>query len=263
MKQPILILACALLSPLAFAQTNPTEEENPATQPVPKKVETTATASAQSSPTEEENPVTEPSPKKAEATATASGTVLAFAADEMLVLKTTADDPMTFVLGQTAYQDKAGNEIASAMVKEGTQVQVTYRLEWGTDGRPPCRGLRVSGSATRSRLVLDVRRKRRQALGLAAVRAVQLHLGNKPEIHGPKSCRFGRGITRLLSGARITPPATHWSKRINCPDRPWAALRSAEFVIVEHPDGDYPIDNSEATPLRLTLGAQDHDYRDC
>ena len=35
---------------------------------------------------------------------------------------------MTFVLGQTTYQDKAGNEIASAMVKEGTQVQVTYDL---------------------------------------------------------------------------------------------------------------------------------------
>ncbi|HWM26352.1 MAG TPA: hypothetical protein VNP98_16170 [Chthoniobacterales bacterium] len=128
MKQPILILAFALLSPLAFAQTNPTEEENPATQPVPEKVETAAAASAQSSPTEEENPVTEPSPKKAEATATASGTVLAFAAGEMLVLKTTADDPMAFVLGQTAYQDKAGNEIASATVKEGTQVQVTYDL---------------------------------------------------------------------------------------------------------------------------------------
>lgn len=128
MKQPILILACALLSPLAFAQTSPTEEENPTTEPVPKKVETTTAASAQSSPTEEENPVTAPSPKKAEGTATASGTVLAFAADEMLVLKTTTDDPMTFVLGKTAYLDKAGNEIPSAMVKEGTQVQVTYDL---------------------------------------------------------------------------------------------------------------------------------------
>lgn len=135
MKQTIVTLACVLLSPLAFAQTSPIEDENPATEPAaiaqaPTEDENPATEPVAfvQIPTEEENPVTEPSPKKAEATATVDGTVLAFAPDEMLVLKTTADDPMTFVLGKTAYLDKAGNEIASAMVKEGTQVQVTYDL---------------------------------------------------------------------------------------------------------------------------------------
>lgn len=117
MKHTILTLACALLSPLAFAQTSPTEDENPTTEPA---------AFAQTSPTEDENPITEPSPTKTEATAAVSGTVLAFTAEEMLVLKTPADDPMNFVLGKTAYVDKAGNEIASAIIKEGTQVQVTY-----------------------------------------------------------------------------------------------------------------------------------------
>jgi hypothetical protein len=147
MKQTILSLACALLSPFAFAQTSPTEDENPATEPaataqtiptedenpttgtVPTKVEAAATAAAPTSPTEDENPVTEPSPTKAEDTATVNGTILAFTAEEMLVLKTTADEPMNFVLGKTAYVDRAGNEITSAMLKEGSQVQVTYDLK--------------------------------------------------------------------------------------------------------------------------------------
>lgn len=119
MKQTILTLACALLSPLAFAQTSPTEEENPATEPA---------ASAQSSPTEEENPVTEPSPVKAEDMKTVSGTVLAFTAEEMLVLKTTADEPMNFMLSKAAFVDGAGNEIASPLINEGSKVQVTYTL---------------------------------------------------------------------------------------------------------------------------------------
>jgi hypothetical protein len=147
MKLTILSLACALLSPLAFGQTSPTEDENPATEPaafaqtsptedenattgtVPTKVEAAATAAAQTIPTEDENPVTEPSLTKAEATATVNGTILAFTAEELLVLKTTADDPMTFVLGKTAYVDKAGNEITSAMVQEGAKVQVTYDMK--------------------------------------------------------------------------------------------------------------------------------------
>ncbi len=144
MKQTILSLACALLSPLAFAQTSPTEEENPATEPaafgqtsptedenpstgtVPTGVEAAAT---QTIPTEDENPITEPSPTKAEDMLTVDGTILAFTAEEMLVLKTAADDPMNFVLGKTAYVDRAGNEITSATVKEGSQVQVTYDLK--------------------------------------------------------------------------------------------------------------------------------------
>lgn len=119
MKQTILTLACALLSPLAFAQTSPTEDENPATDPA---------ALAQTGPTEEENPVTEPSPVKAEDMKTVSGTVLSFTTEEMLILKTTADEPMNFMLSKTEYLDGAGNKIASPMINEGSKVQVTYTL---------------------------------------------------------------------------------------------------------------------------------------
>ena len=102
MKQRIITLACALISPLAFAQTTPTEDENPATEPVPAK---------------------------AEATASANGTVLAFSPEEMLVLKTAAEDPESFVIGATVkYVDKAGNESGPAMIKEGSKVQVTYEV---------------------------------------------------------------------------------------------------------------------------------------
>lgn len=130
-------LACVLLSPLAFAQTSPTEDENPTTGPaaaaraIPTEDENPATEPAglaQTSPTEEENPVTEPSPVKAEDMKTVSGTVLGFTADEMLVLKTTADEPMNFMLSKTAFVDGAGNEIASPVINEGSKVQVTYTL---------------------------------------------------------------------------------------------------------------------------------------
>ena len=102
MKHTILTLACALLSPLAFAQTTPTEDENPATTPVPAK---------------------------AEATATASGTVLSFAPDEMIVLKTGEPDPESFVIGAAVkYVDKTGSDTLSDMIKEGTKVRVTYEV---------------------------------------------------------------------------------------------------------------------------------------
>lgn len=103
MKHTILTLACALLSPLAFAQTTPTEDENPATAPVPAK---------------------------AEATATANGTVLSFSPEEMIVLKTAATDPESFVFGATVkFVDKAGTDVGSAMIKEGGKVQVTYQVD--------------------------------------------------------------------------------------------------------------------------------------
>ena len=135
MKQIIVTLACALLSPLAFAQSSPTEEENPTTGPAPfaqsspteeENPTTEPAAFVPSSPTEEENPVTEPSPSNVQGTV--NGTVLAFTEDEMLVLKTTADDPLNFTLSNTAYLDSAGNETATPVIPEGTKVRVTYSL---------------------------------------------------------------------------------------------------------------------------------------
>ncbi len=114
--------------PVPVAQSSPTEDENPATEPA---------AMSPSSPTEEENPTTEPSPTNVEGTV--SGTVLAFTEDEMLVLKTAADDPMNFLLSNTAYLDGAGNETATPMIQEGTQGTGDVQPEWRSNGRQSCR----------------------------------------------------------------------------------------------------------------------------
>lgn len=99
MKHTLLSLAFALVSPFAFAQTSPGtgETENPASTK------------------------TEAGP-----TTTTDGTVSAFAADEMIAVKTTGGEAMSFVLGAGAkYQDKSGKDVDASTIKEGTKVQVT------------------------------------------------------------------------------------------------------------------------------------------
>ena len=121
MKHILLSLAFALISPFAFAQTNPTngETENPAT---PKTDATTATTDNPGN-GETENPVT---PKTEAATTTTSGTVSAFAPDEMIAVKTEAGEATNFVLAAGAkYQDKSGKDVDVSTIKEGSKVQVT------------------------------------------------------------------------------------------------------------------------------------------
>jgi hypothetical protein len=104
MKRTILSLACALIAPLAFAQTSTTTtEKTTTTDPSSVSSQTTTT------------------------TTTSDGTVTTFTPGKTIVVKTTATDPISYVLGKTVhYVNKAGKEIEAAMIKPGTRVHVYY-----------------------------------------------------------------------------------------------------------------------------------------
>ena len=102
MKRTILSLACALIAPLAFAQTSTTTTETKSTKAATAdSVETTTT--------------------------TTEGTVTTFTPGKTIVVKTTAVDPVSYVLGKTVhYVNKAGKEIEASMIKPGARVHVYY-----------------------------------------------------------------------------------------------------------------------------------------
>ncbi len=103
MKRTILSLACALLAPLAFAQTSTTTTETTSTKPSAATTETTTT------------------------TTTTDGTVTTFTPGKTIIVKTTAVDPISYVLGKTVhYVNKAGKEIEASMITPGTRVHVYY-----------------------------------------------------------------------------------------------------------------------------------------
>ena len=102
MKRTILSLACALIAPLAFAQTSTTTTETKSTKP------TTATTTETT-------------------TTTTEGTVTTFTPGKTIVVKTTAVDPVSHVLGKSViYVDKAGKEIEASMIKPGARVHVYW-----------------------------------------------------------------------------------------------------------------------------------------
>jgi hypothetical protein len=104
MKRTILSLACALIAPLAFAQTSTTTTETKSTKPVTASSTETATT-----------------------TTTTEGTVTTFTPGKTIVVKTTAVDPVSYVLGKTVhYVNKAGKEIEASMIKPGARVHVYY-----------------------------------------------------------------------------------------------------------------------------------------
>jgi hypothetical protein len=103
MKRTILSLACALIAPLAFAQTSTTTTEQ-TTKTVPTTATTTETT-----------------------TTTTDGTVTTFTPGKTIVVKTTAVDPISYVLGKTVhYVNKAGKTIEASMIKPGARVHVYY-----------------------------------------------------------------------------------------------------------------------------------------
>ncbi|MEY2564518.1 MAG: hypothetical protein QOH88_2711 [Verrucomicrobiota bacterium] len=105
MKRTILSLTCALIAPLAFAQTSTTTTESSTTTTKP----TTATTTTETT------------------TTTSDGTVTTFTPGKTIVVKTTATDPISYVLGKTVhYVNKAGKEIEAAMIKPGARVHVYY-----------------------------------------------------------------------------------------------------------------------------------------
>ncbi|MEP6709128.1 MAG: hypothetical protein ABJB32_03220 [Verrucomicrobiota bacterium] len=104
MKRTTITLACALIAPLAFAQTSSTTTQSTSTNPVTGTSETTTT------------------------TTSTDGTVTTFEPGKTIVVRTTtAADPVSYVLGKTVhYMNKAGKEIEASMIRPGARVHVYY-----------------------------------------------------------------------------------------------------------------------------------------
>jgi len=109
MKRTMLTLVCALIAPLAFAQTSSTTTQK----------KTTTGPGVTSTDT---------------ATTTTEGTVTTFTPGKTIVVKTTAAGPVTYELGKTVrYVDNAGKEIKPSMIKPGTRVHVYYDMTGNTE----------------------------------------------------------------------------------------------------------------------------------
>jgi hypothetical protein len=102
MKRTIISLACALVAPVAFAQTSTTTTEQTTTaQPATTRTETSQTS-------------------------TTSGTVTTYKPGKTIIVRE-RDNPISFVLGKTVhYVNKAGREIDRHIIKPGTRVIVHY-----------------------------------------------------------------------------------------------------------------------------------------
>jgi hypothetical protein len=105
MKRTIVTLACALVAPLAFAQTG-----------------TTTTTQSTST-----NPVTGTS-QTTTSTTSSEGTVSTYTPGKTIVVKTTTGtEPVTYSLGSSVrYVNRAGREIKESLIKPGARVHVYY-----------------------------------------------------------------------------------------------------------------------------------------
>ena len=110
MKKSILILACAAVAPLAFAQTSTTETTKRTDTPLTSTTATTTT------------------------TTTTEGTVSTFEPGKTIVVRRTGvTDPITYTLGKVVqYVDRAGKTIEASMIKPGAKVHVHYDNEGNT-----------------------------------------------------------------------------------------------------------------------------------
>ena len=103
MKKTIVTLACALIAPLAFAQTETTTTQSTTTEPVTGSVATTTT------------------------TTSTEGTVSTYTPGKTIVVKTTAADPVRYALGKTVrFVNRAGLEIKESVIRPGARVHVYY-----------------------------------------------------------------------------------------------------------------------------------------
>jgi Cu/Zn superoxide dismutase len=103
MKRTIVSLACALVAPLAFAQTGTTTtEQTTTTQPTTTR-ETTTTSTK------------------------ASGTVTTYEPRKRIIVKEETGNPISYVLGKTVhYVNKAGRKIDEHVIRPGARVIVHY-----------------------------------------------------------------------------------------------------------------------------------------
>ncbi len=104
MKRTLISLACALVAPLAFAQTSTTTSQSTTTNPVTESSETTTT------------------------TTSTDGTVTTFTPGKTIVVhREGVTDPLSYAIGKTVhYMNKAGKEIDEHLIKPGARVHVYY-----------------------------------------------------------------------------------------------------------------------------------------
>jgi hypothetical protein len=110
MKRTIVSLACALIAPLAFAQTGITGKQSTTTTTEPTTTTTKPTTTTETT----------------TSSSTTSGTVTTYTPRKTIVVRE-GDNPISFVLGKTVhYVNKAGREIDEHLIKPGTRVIVHH-----------------------------------------------------------------------------------------------------------------------------------------
>ncbi|MEP6685255.1 MAG: hypothetical protein ABJB22_00635 [Verrucomicrobiota bacterium] len=104
MKNSMITLACAMIAPIAFAQTSSTTTETSKTNPVTGTTTTETT------------------------TTSTDGTVTTFTPGKTIVVrKVGVTDPITYALGKTVrFVNKAGHEIKEHVIRPGARVHVYY-----------------------------------------------------------------------------------------------------------------------------------------
>jgi hypothetical protein len=101
MKEKIVGLACALIAPLAFAQTSTTTTQETTTEPATSTTHTTTT------------------------TTYASGTVTTYEPGKTIVVKS-SEGPVSFALGTAANIVDGAGKIITAPLRAGQKVRVYY-----------------------------------------------------------------------------------------------------------------------------------------
>ena len=101
MNKSIITAACALIAPVAFAQTSTTTTEQTTTAPV-------ATTTTESSTTYE------------------AGTVTTYAPGKTIVVKSEREGPVSFALGTAARIVNGAGKIVTAPLRPGQKVRVYY-----------------------------------------------------------------------------------------------------------------------------------------
>ncbi len=105
MKKSMITLACAMIAPIAFAQTSTTTTEKTSTTAPVAGTTTTETT-----------------------TTYTDGTVTTYTPGKTIVVrKEGLTEPISYVLGKTVhYVSKAGREIDEHLIRPGTRVHVYY-----------------------------------------------------------------------------------------------------------------------------------------
>lgn len=129
MKKTLFTLGCALIAPLAFAQTSTTTTESTTTKPVSSSTSTTTTESTSTKPVAATSETTTTT-----TTTSTDGTVTTFTPGKTIVVRRVGvTDPITYTLGKTVqYVNRAGRTIEASMIRPGVPVHVYYDTTGGT-----------------------------------------------------------------------------------------------------------------------------------